>query len=265
MISYWSFAFAQLLVVQEFLSTCQSWKTNLTCTDESSLRTGIVHYRSNNVRTTISFFYGHVYGLALCMSEKQTVHRKRRDLLYAMSENHLNKNANPWHNEIKKRFAVGLNPISIRVYLLGASKLIIFGKLANPYNKKHTTTEATADVHLLYPIFVCLMAMRTSLGKKEQEPLSLGKKAARAAWKKEEKLILTNMRTTIRFCSQSYRTGQINLVFHSPCTTLPLCGEDRMRLNNAKQNTLSFVLRCLRLSLLCDCVAKIGFGSEKLK
>ncbi len=189
-----------------------------------------------------------------------------------------------------------MNPISIRVYLLGASKLIIFGKLANPYNKKHTTTEATADVHLLYPIFVCLMAMRTSLGKKEQEPLSLGKKAARAAWKKEEKLILTNMRTTIRFCSQSYRTGQINLVFHSPCTTLPLCGEDRMRLNNAKQNTLSFVLlsirfalslrlrcedrmrlnnakqntlsfvlRCLRLSLLCDCVAKIGFGSEKLK
>ena len=50
--------------------------------------------------------------------------------------------------------------------MLGASKLIIFGKLANPYNKKHTTTEATADVHLLYPIFVCLMAMRTSLGKR---------------------------------------------------------------------------------------------------
>ena len=33
---------------------------------------------------------------------------------------------------------------------------------------------------LLYHLFVCLMAMRTSLGKKDHETLTLRKKAARA-------------------------------------------------------------------------------------
>ena len=55
---------------------------------------------------------------------------------------------------------------------------------------------------LLYHFFVCLMAMRTSLGKKEHETLTLGKKATRA-WKKSgKKNSHTNGRNNIHQISQ---------------------------------------------------------------
>ena len=51
-------------------------------------------------------------------------------------------------------------------------------------------------------MFVCLMAMRTSLGKKEHETLTLGKKATRA-WKKSgKKNSHTNGRNNIHQISQ---------------------------------------------------------------